>query len=76
MMKQYLLFEVAENKYAIETTGVSKIVSMKAIIGIPNTPQDVKGLIYVGGRIIVVGGKKYPYNQNNRTKVGNELSSQ
>ncbi|WP_270279478.1 hypothetical protein [Enterocloster citroniae] len=30
----------------------------------------------LGGRIIVVGGKKYPYNQNNRTKVGNELSSQ
>ena len=54
MMKQYLLFEVAENKYAIETTGVAKIVSMKSIIGIPNTPQDVKGLMYLGGRIIVV----------------------
>lgn len=54
MMKQYLIFEVAENKYAIETTGVAKIVSMKPIIEVPNTPRDVKGLMYLGGRIIVV----------------------
>lgn len=54
MTKQYVLFEVAENKYAIETTGVVKIVSMKSIIGIPNTPQYVKGLMYIAGRIIVV----------------------
>lgn len=54
MMKQYLIFEVAENKYAIETTGVAKIVSMKPIIEVPNTPRDVKGLMYLGGQIIVV----------------------
>lgn len=53
-MKQYLLFEVAENKYAIETTNVVKIISMKPITIIPNTPCDIRGIINLEGQIIVV----------------------
>lgn len=53
-MKQYLLFEVADNKYAIETTNVVKIISMKPITTIPNTPRDIRGIINLEGRIIVI----------------------
>ncbi len=53
-MKQYLLFQVAENKYAIETTGVVKVISMKPITKIPNTPRDIKGIINLEEHIIVV----------------------
>ena len=54
MVRQYLLFEVAESKYAIKTSDVVKIVSMQPITRIPNTPHDIRGLMNLRGRIVVV----------------------
>ena len=53
-MKQYLLFQVAENMYAMETTGVVKVISMRPITKIPNAPHDIRGIIHLEERIIVV----------------------
>ena len=53
-MKQYLLFQVAENKYAMETTGVVKVISMRPITKIPNALDDIRGIINLEERIIVV----------------------
>lgn len=54
-MKQYLLFEMADNKYAIETTDIVKVISMRPITMLPNTPSEIRGIIKVEERIIVVG---------------------
>lgn len=54
-MKQYLLFEMAGNKYAIETADIVKVISMRPITMLPNTPSEIRGIIKVEERIIVVG---------------------
>lgn len=54
-MKQYLLFEMAGNKYAIETADIVKVISMRPITMLPNTPSEIRGIIKVEERIIMIG---------------------
>jgi purine-binding chemotaxis protein CheW len=51
---KYLTFTLAEQDYGITILKVKEIIGMIAITKIPRTPQHVKGVINLRGRVIPV----------------------
>lgn len=73
-MKQYLLFEMVGNKYAIETSDIVKVISMRPITMLPNMPPEIRGIIKLEERIIVVGDMRQRWHhklqeENLRTSI-------
>jgi purine-binding chemotaxis protein CheW len=51
---KYLTFILGEESYGIEILKVQEIIGMQAITRIPRTPQYVKGVINLRGKVIPV----------------------
>jgi len=49
---RYLTFRLAEEEYGLEILKVREIVSLQAITAIPGTPDYVKGVINLRGKVI------------------------
>ena len=62
-MKQYLLFEMAGNKYAIETEDIVKIISMRPITSLPNMSPEIRGIIELEERVILVGDMRHIWHR-------------
>lgn len=53
-MKKYLTFRLANEGYAIEVLKVREIIGMINITPVPQTPNFVKGVINLRGKVIAV----------------------
>jgi purine-binding chemotaxis protein CheW len=51
---KYLTFALAEEEYGLEILKVREIISMSEITSVPKTPQFVKGVINLRGKVIPV----------------------
>ena len=51
---KYLTFALAEEEYGLEILKVREIISMSEITSVPKTPQYVKGVINLRGKVIPV----------------------
>ncbi|MDP6546390.1 MAG: chemotaxis protein CheW [Phycisphaerae bacterium] len=51
---KYLTFALAEEEYGLEILKVREIISMSEITSVPKTPEFVKGVINLRGKVIPV----------------------
>ena len=51
---KYLTFALAEEEYGLEILKVREIISMSEITSVPKTPEYVKGVINLRGKVIPV----------------------
>ena len=51
---KYLMFSLAEDDYGITILKVREIIGMLAISAVPHTPEHVKGVINLRGKVIPV----------------------
>ena len=51
---KYLTFALADEEYGLEILKVREIISMSEITSVPKTPQYVKGVINLRGKVIPV----------------------
>ena len=51
---KYLTFLIGDNSYGVEVRHVTEIVGMHPIVGMPETPAYVKGIINLRGKIFPV----------------------
>ena len=51
---KYLTFKLAEEEYAIEVLKVREIMGVQHITAVPQTPQSVKGVINLRGKVVPV----------------------
>ncbi len=51
---KYLTFELASEEYGLEILKVREIMGMMPITAVPRTPNDVKGVINLRGKVIPV----------------------
>ena len=51
---KYLTFALADEEYGLEILKVREIISMSEITSVPKTPQFVKGVINLRGKVIPV----------------------
>ena len=73
-MRQYLLFEMSDNKYAIETSDIVKVISMRPITKLPNVSPEIRGIIRLEEQIIVVGDMRKRWHhvekeENEKTSI-------
>ena len=71
---RYLTFQLDEEIYGIDLKYVKEIVGMQAITAIPDTPDYIRGIINLRGKIIPVMDvrlrfKKPPVEYNDRTCI-------
>lgn len=74
MRNKYLTFVVGKEEYGIEIQYVKEIVGIQEIIGAPELPDYVKGIINLRGKIIPVIDvrlrfRKEPREYNDRTCI-------
>ncbi len=53
-VKEFLLFNLAEDAYAVELAGVREILSPPALTKVPRAPHDVMGVCSVRGLLVTV----------------------
>lgn len=51
---KYLSFSMAEQEYAVEALKVREIIGMQDITSVPRSPEHIKGVINLRGRVIPV----------------------
>jgi purine-binding chemotaxis protein CheW len=51
---KYLTFKVAEEEYGLEILKVQEIIQMQAVTKVPRTPDYVRGVINLRGKVILV----------------------
>jgi len=51
---KYLTFRVAEEEYGLEILKVQEIIQMQAVTKVPRTPEYVRGVINLRGKVIPV----------------------
>jgi purine-binding chemotaxis protein CheW len=51
---KYLTFKVAEEEYGLEILKVQEIIRMQAVTKVPRTPEYVRGVINLRGKVIPV----------------------
>ncbi|MCF7790405.1 MAG: chemotaxis protein CheW [Victivallales bacterium] len=53
-MKNVVIFELEQQKYALPTESVEKIVNAVKITSLPHTPDKIQGIINVHGKVVAV----------------------
>jgi len=48
----FVLFQVKESLYGVSSENVREIVLLPKVIGIPNAPEDIRGVINLRGKIV------------------------
>ena len=61
---KYLTFVLAEEEYGLEILKVREIISMCDITSVPRTPEFVKGVINLRGKVIPVIGLRRKFNMD------------
>jgi purine-binding chemotaxis protein CheW len=51
---KYLTFKLAEEEYGLEILKVQEIIQMQAVTKVPRTPEYVRGVINLRGKVIPV----------------------
>jgi purine-binding chemotaxis protein CheW len=54
MLNRYLLFSIGDEVYGTDIRFVTEIIGMQTISGLPQTPEYIKGIIDLRGRIIPI----------------------
>ncbi|MDG5816628.1 chemotaxis protein CheW [Chitinispirillales bacterium ANBcel5] len=54
MAGKYLTFKLAEEEYGLEILKVQEIIRMQVVTRVPKTPQYVRGVINLRGKVIPV----------------------
>jgi len=74
----YILFEVAETTYAVDTSVVQQMEMVERITRAPNSPSFVDGVVYLRGQVIPVinlrsrfGLERIPYDLRARLIIVN-----
>lgn len=49
-----VIFQLAEQRYAIPVTDIAQLIEMVAITALPNAPETVSGVINVRGKIVPI----------------------
>ncbi|MDR0885963.1 MAG: chemotaxis protein CheW [Clostridiales Family XIII bacterium] len=67
---RYLTFTIEDNVYGIPIRFVSEIIGMQNITRVPRTPEDIKGIINLRGKIVPLidirikfGKEEIPYTE-------------
>ena len=59
---KYLTFFIAEEEYGVEILKVQEIISLMHITDVPRTPEHVRGVINLRGKIIPVIDLRVQFN--------------
>lgn len=62
---KYLSFQLGEEEYAIDVTNVREIMGVQETTAVPQTPNYVKGVINLRGRVIPVIDLRLKFNLRN-----------
>lgn len=59
---KYLTFQIAEEEYGIPIQNIKEIIGMMDITSIPKTPEYIKGVINLRGKIIPIMDLRLKFN--------------
>ncbi|EKQ56746.1 MULTISPECIES: chemotaxis protein CheW [unclassified Clostridium] len=59
---KYLTFQIAEEEYGIPIQNIKEIIGMMDITSIPRTPEYIKGVINLRGKIIPIMDLRLKFN--------------
>ncbi len=63
---KYLLFNIGEEVYGIDIASVTEIIEMQKITDVPDTPDFIKGVINLRGRVIPVMDLRLRFEMSER----------
>ncbi len=64
LAEKFLTFELAEEEYGIEILKVREIIGLLSITPVPRTPEYVRGVINLRGKVIPVVDLKLKFGMN------------
>jgi len=63
---KYLTFAIENEEYGIEIRDVTEIIGIQTITGLPDTPQYIKGVINLRGKVVPVIDVRLRFNFEER----------
>lgn len=70
--KQYVVFELAKEKFACDIAFSDEVIVVKSILSIPCTPQYVVGVLSLRGSLVTVVDLRYFFNMQEKTVLGSD----
>ena len=64
---KYLTFKLAEEEFGLEILKVQEIIQLQAITRVPRTPEYVRGVINLRGKVIPVVDLRLKFGMNHTT---------
>jgi purine-binding chemotaxis protein CheW len=61
---KYLTFKLAEEEYGLEILKVQEIIQMQAVTKVPRTPEYMRGVINLRGKVIPVVDLRKKFNMD------------
>lgn len=68
-MKQYLIFMLSGQLYAVETTYVVEVAGEKDIVHLPHLPKEVKGIMRLRERLIPIIDTKVKWGETDQLET-------
>lgn len=70
--KQYVVFELAKEKFACDIAFSDEVIVVKSILGIPCTPQYIVGILSLRGSLVTVVDLRYFFNMQEKAVLGSD----
>lgn len=70
--KQYVVFELAKEKFACDIAFSDEVIVVKSILAIPCTPQYVVGVLSLRGSLVTIVDLRYFFNMQEKTVLGSD----
>ena len=70
--KQYVVFELAKEKFACDIAFSDEVIVVKSILTIPCTPQYIVGVLSLRGSLVTVIDLRYFFNMQEKTVLGSD----